>query len=92
MAQTPLKTQPWKSAPAAIEVTGAGSSRIAALKSALDLSRARIVWEAQGREPLFGDRMSLTNSPSWIEAEAQLPDGRRVFGVSELSNHSHAAR
>jgi hypothetical protein len=92
MAQTPLSHQPWKSAPATIELTTSGRSRIATLKTSLDLSQARIVWEAQDREPLFGDRMILTNAVSWIEAEAQWPDGRRVFGVTNLSAPSHAAR
>jgi hypothetical protein len=92
MAQTPLRNQPWKSAPAGIEFTTSGPSRIATLKSSLDLSRARIVWEAQDHEPLFGDRIILTNAVSWIEAEAQLPDGRRVYGVTNLPSPSHAAR
>ena len=92
MAQTPLKNQPWKSALARIEFTTSGPSRIAMLKTSLDLSQARIVWETPDREPLFGDRMVLTNAVSWIEAEAQLPDGRRVFGVTNLSADSHAAR
>ena len=92
MARTPLKNQPWKSAPATIEITTSGSSRIATLQSPLDLSRARIVWEARDREPHFGDRMFLTNAVTWIEAEAQLPDGRRVYGVTNFSAHSRAAR
>ena len=92
MAQTPLQNQSWKSAPATIEFTTSGPSRIATLKTALDLSRARIVWEAPDRQPLFGDRMFLTNAVSWIEAEAQWPDGRRVFGVTNLSAGSRAAR
>ena len=92
MAQTPLKNQPWKSAPATIELTPSGPSRTASLKTSLDLSRARIVWETPDREPSFGDRMVLTNAVSWIEAEAQLPDGRRVFGVTNFSVRSHAAR
>ena len=62
------------------------------MKTSLDSSLARIVWEAQGREPRFGDRIFLTNAVSWIEAEAQWPDGRRVFGVTNLSPQSHAAR
>jgi len=76
MAQTPLKNQPWKSAPATIEFTTSGTSRIARLKTSLDLSRARIVWEAPDRDPLFGERMVLTKAVSWLEAEAQLTDGR----------------
>ena len=92
MAQTPLKNQPWQSALATIELTTSGPSQIATLKSSLDLSRARIVWEAQDREPLFGDRIFLTNAVSWLEAEAQLPDGRRVYGVTNPSAVSRAAR
>ena len=92
MAQTPLKNQPWKSMPATIEPRTAGPSQIATVKTPLDLSRARIVWEAQGGEPRFGDPMFLTNAVAWIEAEAQLPDGRRIFGVTNLSAHSHTAR
>jgi len=92
MAQTSLKNQPWKSAPAGIEFTTSGTSRIATLKASIDLSRARIVWEAPDREPLFGDRMMLTNAVSWVEGEAQLPDGRRVFGVTNLPTPAQAAR
>ena len=92
MAQTPLKDQPWKSAPATIVFTTSGQSRIATLKTSLDLSRARIVWEAPDREPFFGDRIILTNAVAWIEAEAQWPDGRRVFGVTNLAATPHAAR
>ena len=92
MAQTPLKNQPWQSALATIEVTTTGPIRTATLKTTLDLSQARIAWEAQDREPVFGDRIILTNAVTWIEAEAQLPDGRRVFGVTNLPGLGHAAR
>jgi len=92
MAQTPLKAQPWKPAPATIEVTTVGPIRTATLKSPRDLSQARFTWEAQGREPAFGERMLLTNAVAWIEAEAQLPDGRRVFGITNISAPSRAGR
>ncbi len=92
MAQTPLKNQPWRSAPATIEITTSGPSQIATLKASLDLSQARIVWEAQDRDPLFGARLVLTNAVSWIEAEAQWPDGRRVFGVANLPVAAPVAR
>ena len=85
MARTSLKQQPWQSAAATIKITTSGKARIATLQTSLDLSRARIVWEAQDREPIFGDQMVLTNVGPWIEAEAQLPDGRRVFGVRNSS-------
>ena len=49
-----------------------------------DLSNARIVWEADKHEPVFGPNFLLKKgspAPQWIEAEAQWPDGRRAFGV-----------
>ena len=50
----------------------------------LDLTGARVVWEARDQEPHYGTSFTFTptNSGSqWIEAEAQWPDGRRAFGV-----------
>ncbi len=88
MAQTGLSNQPWKAALGTIELTQekTGSTVTATLKSGeADLSQARIVWEAQGQEPAFGTSISFkptAGHDSWVEAEAQLPDGRRVFGVS----------
>jgi hypothetical protein len=96
MAQTPLKTQKWKSAAAQINVSSArdkAGNTIGLELSApgLDLSRARIVWEARGQEPAFGTHYKLPTPPGdgcWIEAEAQLFDGRRVFGVTNLPLHT----
>ncbi len=88
MAQSPLKTQPWNSATA--QITGmakpasGGKSTLGLTAAGLDLSSARIVWEAAGQEPAFGQTLTLSgNVPAWVEAAAQLPDGRRVFGVSD---------
>jgi hypothetical protein len=42
---------------------------------------ARVVWEARDQEPVFGNPVTLipkSAGTQWIEAEAQLPDGRRV--------------
>jgi hypothetical protein len=78
MAQTAVTNQSWRAQPATIEHTGADVT----LKAGdLDLSRARIVWEAQGHGPVFGHSYHAPDSASWTEAEALLPDGRRVFGV-----------
>jgi hypothetical protein len=88
MAQTPLKNQAWKSAPA--QITGLpgkpGHAQVTTALTApgLDLASARIVWEANGQEPAFGRSFTFAPSASgapWVEVEAQLPDGRRVFGV-----------
>ena len=94
MTLTPVKDQPWRPALAQIEVTLSQStnqapSGTASLKApGLDLRQARIVWEAGDREPAFGSNFFFTRTnskPAWIEAEAQLPDGRRVFAVTNLS-------
>ncbi len=53
-----------------------------------NLDAARIVWEANGVDPVFG----TTNygfSPGaagsyWVEAEVQWPDGRRAFGTNSV--------
>jgi formylmethanofuran:tetrahydromethanopterin formyltransferase len=59
----------------------------------LDLTHARIVWEARDQEPTFGTTFIFTPSNAgscWVEAEAQLPDGRRLFGVTNLTVHGAA--
>ncbi|MSU60093.1 MAG: glycoside hydrolase family 9 [Pedosphaera sp.] len=93
MAQTPLKNQPWK--PVAAQITGLPKNPTAGktVNLALDLGPlpvqyARIVWEANAHEPSYGTNFTFspTNAgPSWIEAEAQLPDGRRVFAVTNFT-------
>lgn len=87
MAQTSCKTQAWNSASA--QITGVpaavrpGEKIEAKLQSAgVELSQAQVVWEAKNQTPAFGPAFSFvaTNTgPQWIEAEAMLPDGRRVF-------------
>jgi hypothetical protein len=92
MGRSPVRSQPWKAARATItgipirartgEVLSAGISALG-----IDLSRARIVWEAGGQEPSFGKSFSFAPSrrgDEWLEAEAQLPDGRRVFAVTNF--------
>jgi hypothetical protein len=89
MARTSLRTQPWKAVPGTIRVepakngSGTASQIVATLQCPpLNPAEARVVWEAAECQPTFG--LSFTNtSRAWIEAEAQWPDGRRVFGVSD---------
>lgn len=91
-AQTTLKNQAWKPTSAHIAGVPAASgmaTRVTATLEAagMDLSQARIVWEAKDQEPAFGTSFVLTPSNSatyWIEVEAQWPDGRRLFGTTEL--------
>jgi len=93
MAQTPFKDQPWKSATARIT----GLPDAARVKTAytvtlsvpgLDLQPAHVVWEADGEDPVFGQSFAFTppaRGAHWIEAEAQWPDGRRVFAMTNLT-------
>ena len=95
MAQTPLKSQAWK--PGAAQITGLPAKAAAKAEvtvglaaPGLDLSSARIVWEANNQEPVFGQTLTLrsgTEALEWVEAEAQMPDGRRVFGTWEAVGH-----
>lgn len=93
MAQTPLKNQHWKSAAGHIiglpAISPLTSEITVKLESpGLDLSRARIVWEANGQEPGWGNKFKfkpVNVGTQWVEAEAQLPDGRRVFGVADFN-------
>jgi len=90
MAQTPLKSQSWKSGVAQIgpPVTTAMGQKVEISAPGLDLASARIVWEASEQEPAFGKKFTLNPSPGgsqWIEVEAQLPDGRRVFATTNLA-------
>jgi glycosyl hydrolase family 9/cellulase-like Ig domain-containing protein len=89
---TSLKDQAWR--PAAGQIAGipaqvSTNSAITATLQVLgmDLTGARIVWEASGQEPAYGASYTFTPSAygnQWIEAEAQWPDGRRVFAVADL--------
>ena len=94
-ALTPLKTQAWSSATAHISapttVVPLGQPLTLSLQSALDLTGARIVWEGREQEPLFGSTFTFTprsNGDQWVEAEAQWPDGRRVFATANFTANS----
>ena len=89
MAQTPIKSQPWKGAPK-LQIVGLpeqatpGQVITAAVRSSdLDVGKARIVWEGVEQTPTFGQEVKITPQTSgkhWVEVEAQWPDGRRGFG------------
>jgi hypothetical protein len=57
----------------------------------VDLSAARITWEARDQEPTFGSNFTFAprnNGVQWVEAEAQFPDGRRVFATAAITADS----
>ena len=87
MAGTSLRTQSWRSVTATI-ITNAGSTagtwECTLRAPGLDLSTATIVWETEGKATTSGTNYSLSvtrTGEQWVEAEAQLPDGRRVFAA-----------
>ncbi len=95
-AQTSLKTQPWRSNPGLITVPTSVApigAPVTLTMSApgLDLSTARISWETRDQEPAFGQSFTFSpknNGSQWVEAEAQLPDGRRIYAVTNFSVNS----
>ena len=92
MGRSPARNQAWKAVAGQInglpERPQSGQKINVTLSApGVDLSRARIVWEARDQEPAFGKTFSFSpahREPQWLEAEAQLPDGRRVFAVTNL--------
>jgi hypothetical protein len=92
-ALTPLKTQPWS--PPTAQILGlpaqltTGTPVTATLQvPGMDLNGARILWEANGHEPAYGETYTFTPSGSgaqWVEVEVQWLDGRRVFGASDVT-------
>jgi hypothetical protein len=87
MAQTPAARQPWRPVAGRIIVSAGGTlddAHVKLVADGVDLSTARVVWEADGIEPSIGVADAVLRGGArgrWVEAEAQLPDGRRVFGV-----------
>jgi hypothetical protein len=54
----------------------------------IDMSSARITWEAPGLEPTFGKTFAFVpqgNGNQTVQAEAQLPDGRRIFAIGSVT-------
>jgi hypothetical protein len=95
-AQTSYQTQPWHAVSAQIVVpsgvTAVGSNVTVSMQApGMDLTGARITWEARDQQPSFGQTFTFApanNGPQWVEAEAQFPDGRRVFASNNFSANS----
>ncbi len=92
-AQTSLKTQAWQavagqiSVPANIQLGNPVTFTLQA-PPGIDLSNARITWETQGQEPGFAQSLTFSppvNGNRWLQAEAHLPDGRRIFAVTNYT-------
>jgi hypothetical protein len=93
MAKTRFKNQPWQPVAGQIQDlprgAAAGTPLHAQLRApGLDLSGARVVWEAFEQKPSFGSNYNFTPSRPgsvWVEAEAMIRDGRRVFAITNVS-------
>lgn len=87
MARTSVKNQPWRSAvgtiaglPASIPAQEPISLTLSV--PGLDLSEATIVWEGRDLVPTAARTLNfsaINSGPHWLEVEALLPDGRRIF-------------
>ncbi len=92
-AQTSLKTQAWKAVPGTITATTVdptqGTMQFTLTAPGVDLSTAKIVWETRDADPTMTTGTytftPLINGDQWIEAEATLPDGRRVFAATDFT-------
>jgi hypothetical protein len=94
-AQTSLKTQSWKSLMGKITVTpvdsSSGAVQFSLTAPGVDLSSAKIVWETRDSDPTMGQTFTFipkVNDNQWVEAEATLPDGRRVFATNSFVGSS----
>ncbi|MBA4147113.1 MAG: glycoside hydrolase family 9 protein [Verrucomicrobia bacterium] len=95
MAQTHLKNQPWKAATATIVGLPSSTSvnqniTVGLTADGVDLSEATIVWECRDQEPNSGATFTFApkkTGAQWVEAEALLPDGRRVFAKAAFNAH-----
>lgn len=90
MARTGLRTQAWRAQAAEIVLTPgatAGTWNCSLAAGNLDLSGATILWETATQAGVTGSEFTYTvtrTGEQWIEAEAQLPDGRRVFAATRF--------
>jgi hypothetical protein len=92
MAKSPAGAQPWK--PVAGQIVGmdqpfqADKGTVLSLTApGVDLSKAQVIWETRFLEPAMGNPITITPKYSgdhWIEAEALLPDGRRIVAASNF--------
>ena len=91
MAQTKLKDQRWK-ATDKLHLTGLPKTPVVGESftvrpdvSGLELDKATLVWETDEEQPVLGGDCRVrprTAGTHWMELEAQWPDGRRAFAVT----------
>jgi len=87
-----LKSQAWKAPTGQITVTPVdpttGTVKFSLTAPGVDLTGAKVVWETRDAFPMMGDTFTFTpkvNDTQWVEAEATLPDGRRVSAATTFA-------
>ena len=93
---TPAKSTAWTTATPVIAVPTtvvqvASPTTLSVTVPGMNLSNARIVWEARDQEPSFGATYTISpknNGAQWVEVEIQWPDGRRVSAASTFMANS----
>jgi hypothetical protein len=93
MAQTATAAQPWRPVAGTISglpATVSANKMVTVSLSApgVDLSNALITWEARDHQPSVGETFTfaaVNAGNQWVEAEALLPDGRRIFAKANFS-------
>ncbi|HEX4341965.1 MAG TPA: glycoside hydrolase family 9 protein, partial [Verrucomicrobiae bacterium] len=93
MAASSVKTQAWRAQAgfiSAVPINPTPVSQPITVSpniAGLDLSKARIVWEARDQDPCIGATFTFAPKNAgiqWLEMEAQMPDGRRVFALTNF--------
>ncbi|MGV3772869.1 MAG: glycoside hydrolase family 9 protein [Verrucomicrobiales bacterium] len=93
MAQGAKKDQPWKPIQGTIvglngEIKAGAPATLLLAAQGIDLSEAQVVWEMRFQEPLPGNPITFQpkfSGDHWVEAEALLPDGRRIVARGSFS-------
>jgi hypothetical protein len=93
--KTSAKSTAWKSGTAQIKVPAGvvpvGAPTTLTVTSALNLTDARIVWEARDQQPGLGSDYTISpvnNGVQWVEVEIEWPDGRRVAASNSFTANS----
>jgi hypothetical protein len=91
-AQTSLKSQAWQAPAGQIKVTtvdpATGAVKFSLSAQGVDLTGAKVVWETRDAFPMMGDTFTFTpkfTDTQGVEAEATLPDGRRVSAATTFA-------
>jgi hypothetical protein len=92
-SQTKATSTAWKPT-STLTITGTGTATVGSTvtlsvdTTGLDLTGAKVYWEAQGQQPAFGTSYVIkptTSGTNWAEVEITWPDGRRLFGTGSLT-------